>query len=94
MDPNTGRLRALSDEESSMLSLMKNIPEKLKGLEPLPERLNEEAVKELAGRKECFVDLNSNTSLAKWAKKKRSAAQKKNKRRKMAKKSRKINRRK
>jgi hypothetical protein len=112
MDPNTGRLRALSGDESSMLSMMQdaktaveeNILEELRGLEPLPEELHKEAEKELDGKKETYVDLKSDSSLAKWARKRRaesaqkrraeSAAKKKKKRRKTAKQSQKINRKK
>lgn len=103
MDPNTGRLRALSEDECSVLSMMqksgtaeKDIPEELKGLEPLPDKLQEEAEKELAGRKEAFVDLKADTPLANWARKRRktSTAKMKKKRRKMAQQSRKINRKK
>lgn len=103
MDPNTGRLRALSSDESSMLEMMqkggtaveeKAISEELKGLEPLPEVLNKEAEKILNGKKETYVDLKSDTPLAKWAKKRRtvSAAKKKKIRRKVAKQSQKTNR--
>lgn len=105
MDPQTGRLRALSDEESSVLSVMERVEtikeekmaEELKGLEPLPENLQKEAEKELAGRKETFVDLKADTPLAKWARKRRnmmSPAKKKKKRRKMTKQSQRINRKK
>lgn len=103
MDPNTGRLRALTEEESSMLSLMKSdedtdnilVAEGLKGLEELPEELNKEAQKELAGRKETFIDLKSDTPLARWAAKRRvSSSQKKKRKRKIVKQSRKINRKK
>lgn len=117
MDPNTGRLRALSEEESSVLSMMQQgtaveeipeetlkstedvekIKENLKGLEPLPDELQKEAEKELAGQKETYVDLNSDSPLAKWAadrRKKNTPAMKKKKRRKTAKKSRRINRKK
>jgi len=106
MDPNTGRLRALSDDESSILKMMENtkiavvedysVPEALKGLESLPVELFKEAEKELDGKKETYVDLKSNSPLAKWAQKRRteSAAKKKKKRRKTAKQSQKINRKK
>jgi len=105
MDPNTGRLRALSSDEFSMLSMMEDaaetvvrgqrrVPDELKGLEPLPEELNKEAEKVLNGKKETYVDLKSDSPLAKWAQKRRkaSAAKKKKKRRKMAKQSQKTNR--
>lgn len=92
MDPNTGRLRSLSPEEFDMISSMKksDLPKSLKSLEPLSDDLQEEAEKELAGRKETFIDLKSNSNLAKWAAKKRR--DKKKIKRKMAKKSKRINR--
>ena len=114
MDPNTGRLRALSADEANVLNLMqksqKNVmivgdgkpefskasfvtPLNLVGLERVPEGLQQEAQDALGGQQETFVDLKSDTGLAKWAAKRRKENKKKTKK-KMAKKSRKINRKK
>ena len=106
MDPNTGRLRSLSHDEDSLLSQMEKsqkdsalkeldgIGKKLEGLERVPEELRQEAKDLLAGREETYVDLKSNSGLAKWAQKRRSAKDKKKMRRKMVKNSKKKNRKK
>lgn len=102
MDPYTGRLRSLSEEDTSIMSLMnkaaaltedqKKQADKLEGLERVPKALESEAKKELAGRDECYVDIRSNSKLAKWASRRRK--NKKKIKRNMAKQSRKINRKK
>ena len=106
MDPTTGRLRALSEEESSVMSLIEKgsklsskeqaVAETLEGFESLPENLHQDAQKELNGLKETIVDLNTQTPLAQWARKKRKEKKvsKKKIRRKMAQHSRKMNRKK
>lgn len=60
------------------------------GYKSVPEELQPEAEKELAGKKETVVDLKSGNPLANWAAGQR---EKKNKRKKMAKESRRKNRR-
>lgn len=105
MDPNTGRLVALDADESELLEKkqsgllteedkkeMAEKIEELSGLQPLPHELEAAAKRVLKGKREGKVSLTSGGKLSKWAASQRKT-QKKNKRRKIAKQSRKINRR-
>ena len=80
MDVNTGRLRALDEEDQKFLEgNTENLSEKeifekgleLNGLEPVPEELQGAARKKLKGKKEAMVSLTSGGRLSRWAAKKR-----------------------
>lgn len=79
MDVNTGKLRALDEDEQKyinaadkekeeLLARLNSIsPKDLEGLEPVPEDLHNAAKKKLAGKKEAMVSLTSGGKLSKWA---------------------------
>lgn len=79
MNVDTGHL-ILTDKREELKSLMKQ------GYEPVPEELSRAAKRKLAGEKEAYVSLTSGGKLSNWARKKRKA------RKKVARKSRKRNR--
>lgn len=81
MNPDTGHIVSLPDTEE-MMRIYKDM-----GYEPIPEELQPAANKKLAGQNEAFVSLTSGGKLSKWAADKRKI------RRKMARESRKRNRR-
>jgi signal transduction histidine kinase len=85
MNINTGELRRLSEQMS---------PEILKklGFTPVPEELQNEAEKELGEKESVIVDMQKDTPLVAWAKAHRKADNKKA-RAKMAKASKRRNRR-
>jgi hypothetical protein len=91
MDTRTGELlSALKFEE-----LKERDVGKAKFFDPVPDKLEEEAKKELAGRDRAVVDLKKRTPLTKWAQEQTARRKRVNKRRvksKMAKASRKRNR--
>jgi hypothetical protein len=89
MNVNTGELRMLTAGAEKDKELMKALMED--GFRPVPEKLQEEANKELNGKENTFVDIRGKTPLAKWAKHQREKDKKKAKR-KAAKASRKLNR--
>ena len=83
MNVNTGELYKMSPEMET--ELMKDREKNFKKLfEQVPKEYEEEALKELGDNDYVKVDMNKNTPLVNWAKKKRKN--------KMAKKSRKKNR--
>ena len=89
MNIETGELFAVNDEQE-----LQTLKEKEgQFLKEVPEEHAAEATAILAGRKSAQVDLRSSSPLAGWANKERKAARKKS-RAKMAKVSRKRNRRK
>lgn len=101
MDVNSGRLVTLENDEADILtkkedgktlserekSLMKE--RDLESLQRVPPELERAAQTVLQGKREAQVSLRSGGRLSKWA-----AGQRKKKRRKMAKESRRINRKK
>lgn len=90
MDSNTGRIRSLdvkdAEEISQFESGVSDLDEKLRGLEMLPPHLERAARKKLNGRKEAYVSLTSGGKLSRYA------ASVRKKKKKIAKESRKINR--
>ena len=86
MDVRTGELiREKAFEELA--------EEEAKRFRKVKKELEEEAIKELEGKDKTFIDLKARTPLAKWAKQERKMDKKKiKKKRKIAKASRKRNR--
>ena len=107
MNVNDGhlvKLKSLENELSGNEDYIKHVKElkeeqrghlkkvaKAKGYEPVPERMQDQAEKELDGKDETHVDLEGDSDLAKWANMKRESKKRKN-RRKMAKASKRTNR--
>lgn len=84
MNPNTGHLVDLtSDEFRIKLDQLED-----EGYERVPRRLQHAARTKLRGRPEAYVQLDSGSKLAAWAKKKRKSRR----RNKIAKQSRRANR--
>lgn len=90
MNPDTGHLIDIEKLKKSGISPEEMLKELLSaGYEEVPPELEDAARKKLAGKPETWVSLNSSGKLSNWAAKQRKVKS----RRKMARKSRRRNRR-
>ncbi len=88
MNVRTGELFRMDPEMEKELA--ERFFQENEDFQPVPDEFNEEVEKELNGNDRCFVDITKETPLTKWAKAQKKAKSKA--KRKLVKKSRRMNR--